>query len=109
MARGPEGRLQDAVVRMFRCRGWLGQKNAYGAGWADFTFISPTGFILFAEFKAPTGELRPLQVHWHTDMKHRIALSRTSPPHMEVVIWDNAQTAYNWLQKYERYSFDGLG
>lgn len=100
--RGPEGSLQDKIVRMFRGRGWLAQKNSAGAGWPDFTFISPTAFILFVEFKAPGSPLRPIQEYWHREMRERISYRSPAPP-VQVVIWWEVSQAYDWLNKYHRY------
>lgn len=100
MARGPEARIQDRIVKMFRSRGWLAQKNSAGAGWPDFTFISPTAHILFAEFKAPGASLRPIQEAWIRDMRKRCT-SGCSP---EIVVWDDTGQAYAYLEKYHRYA-----
>jgi hypothetical protein len=106
MARGPEGMLQDRVVKMFRARGWLAQKNSGGAGWADFTFISPHGFVLFAEFKVPGEGLRRIQQAWHLSMQQRIAEGRLHYPNKEnsvaVVIFDTPAKAYDWLEVYRQ-------
>lgn len=102
MVRGPEARLQDRVVRMFRSNLWLAQKNSSGAGWPDFTFISPSAFVLLAEFKAPGQPLRPIQKAWHRDFKFRQDRSINRPP--ELVIWDDFNAAWDWLQKYNRYA-----
>lgn len=102
MGRGPEGSLQDRIVRMFRARGWLAQKNSAGAGWPDFTFISPSGFVLFAEFKAQGAKLRPIQEAWHKEMHKRLSFRKPTPP-IETVIWWETVQAYDWLSKYHRY------
>jgi hypothetical protein len=88
---------------MFRARGWLAQKNSLGAGWTDYTFISPFGFILFVEFKASeTSELRPIQSAWHSEVLKRIT-SKTPTATVAVRTWSSMQQAYDWFSEYNQY------
>jgi len=70
MARGPEGKIQDAVLRYAKSRGLLYKKNEVGrffvsSGWPDVVFYPAHGQAFFMEFKRPGGKLTPLQEHMH--------------------------------------------
>lgn len=80
MARGPEGKIQDAVVRYLKALGVLFKKDTPGrfnisVGWPDLT-VFPTVFRsgrpprvpFFIEFKAPGKGLTPLQDHVRTGL-----------------------------------------
>lgn len=71
--RGPEGKIQDAIIKYARTKyGALCKKNEVGkffvgSGWPDYMMFKPlaaTGGIphmWFVEFKAPGKDLTPLQ------------------------------------------------
>ena len=84
MARGPEGKIQDAVVKHAKKLGMLPKKNEtgryfVGSGWPDYTiYVGGTyadGFVrdprtFFVEFKAPGGKLTPLQKKIREELEH---------------------------------------
>ena len=67
--RGPEGKIQDAVVKYARTEyGALVKKQEAGsyhisAGWPDVMVLGAGGKIFFIEFKAPGNALTPIQAH----------------------------------------------
>lgn len=72
MARGPEGKIQDAVIKYARSKGLLCKKNEVGryfvqSGWPDYMIFGRTQWstdrphVAFLEFKAPGGRLTVLQ------------------------------------------------
>ena len=74
MGRGPEGKIQDAVLRYAKSRDLLYKKNEVGryfvsSGWPDVTFYPGKGKIFFIEFKAPGGKLTPLQEHTRKEIE----------------------------------------
>lgn len=77
MGRGPEGKIQDAVIRYARFeKDVLCRKNETGAyhvssGWLDYAIYPGRGRVFFIEFKAPGGKLTPLQQHMWNDLVSR--------------------------------------
>ncbi len=68
MARGPEGKIQDKVLKYAKSRGVLYKKNEVGryfvsSGWPDVIFFPGKSKCFFMEFKAPNKDLTPLQAH----------------------------------------------
>lgn len=67
MARGPEGKIQDAVLKYAKKKGLLYKKNEVGryfvsSGWPDVCFFPVEAKRpWFMEFKAPGKDLTPLQ------------------------------------------------
>lgn len=66
MARGPEAKIQDAVIKYARSKGLLCKKNEVGrymiqSGWPDFMIFGPMAKMIFMEFKAPGKIWTPLQ------------------------------------------------
>lgn len=67
MARGPEGKIQDAVLRYAKAEyNAVYKKNEVGryfvaSGWPDVAFYPGQGRVFFVEFKAPGKEPTPLQ------------------------------------------------
>lgn len=74
--RGPEGRVQDTVIRHARANGLLCKKNEVGryfvqSGWPDYMIFGRRNslpWMIFMEFKAPGGALTPLQKKIKTDL-----------------------------------------
>jgi len=60
-----EKAIEKAVVAYANKLGFMCKKLQTGvggtAGWPDRLFISPTGRVIWVEFKSSTGALRPLQ------------------------------------------------
>jgi len=74
--RGPEGKIQDAVVKYARGKGLLCKKNEVGrfnvsSGWPDFTIYGPEELCFFIEFKRPGGKLTELQAHVKLTLEQR--------------------------------------
>lgn len=80
MARGPEAKIQDAVIKYARSKGLLCKKNEVGrymvaSGWPDYMVFGVSTIrdvyhgrevlalpkVVFMEFKRPGGKLTPLQ------------------------------------------------
>lgn len=81
MSRGPEGKIQDAVLRYAKSKGLLCKKNEVGryfvsSGWPDVCFFPDAripfkGVPFFMEFKAPGKDLTPLQRHQKSELEAR--------------------------------------
>lgn len=64
--RGPEAKIQDAVIKYARSKGLLCKKNEVGryfvsSGWPDVVFFAKGGLTFFHEYKRMGGKLTPLQ------------------------------------------------
>lgn len=68
--RGPEGKLQDKIVRYLKKTGWLVNKVTICSlnGWPDL-LIMKYGIILFIEVKAPGEVPDDLQLVVHKQIK----------------------------------------
>lgn len=81
MGRGPEGKVQDAVIRYARTKyNALCVKNEAGryftGGFLDYTIypdkrLKKTARVFVIEFKAPGGALTPKQVHNVMELRNR--------------------------------------
>lgn len=80
--RGPEGKIQDAVIKYAReqhnalCK--KNEKGLYGsAGFLDFTIYPDkmrkrTASVFVIEFKAPGEDYTPLQAHVRNELASRL-------------------------------------
>lgn len=70
MPRGPEAKIQDAVVAHARATGYIAYKfeSPNKPGVPDFLFSHPACGPFWVEFKAPGGKPRPLQVVRQAEM-----------------------------------------
>jgi hypothetical protein len=77
MARGPEGKIQDKVIKYARERyGALCKKNEVGrffvgSGWPDYMVFTKHGSMVFCEFKAPGKAPTPLQENVFENLRDR--------------------------------------
>lgn len=74
MGRGPEAKIQDAVLKYAKSRGLLYKKNEVGryfvaSGWPDVEFYPHGGKSFFMEFKAPGARPTPLQEHRISELR----------------------------------------
>lgn len=75
--RGPEGKIQDAVIRYAREKyGALCKKNEVGkffvgSGWPDYMLFTGRCRMCFVEFKAPGAGPTKLQEHMFQEIRER--------------------------------------
>lgn len=107
MARGPEARVQDRTIGIYRRHGWVCTKVSNGGGWTDFICISPEGFVLLPEFKRPgKTKLDPLQMGFHKLVSAAIRKGERQA-HIEITLFNDVHDAWLWLRDYnKRYGRD---